>query len=75
MEKVPVSTRALIQRINRKLVHDGQVMKAARSARAAQSMGRYYIVDIYTNGLVRDHCSPAATGHEMGVLGAWERVE
>jgi hypothetical protein len=47
MEKVPVSTSALIQRINRKLVRDGQIMKSARSARAAASVGRYYIVDTY----------------------------
>ena len=75
MEKVPVSTSALIQRINRKLVRDGQIMKSARSARAAASVGRYYIVDTYRNLLVRDHCSPGAIGREMGVLAKWERVE
>jgi hypothetical protein len=33
-QKAPVSMRALIQRINRKLRHNGEVLKVARRSRA-----------------------------------------
>ena len=36
--------RALIARINRKLAADGEVLKAARSERAASSVGLFFIV-------------------------------
>jgi len=75
MEKVPVSTKALLQRINRKLAHDTQVLKKVRSARVVQRVGRYYIVDTYNNLLLHTHCVPEVIGREKGVLAAWERVE
>ena len=40
----PVSMRALIARINRRLRDDGEVLKAARSERVASSVGVFFIV-------------------------------
>ena len=40
----PVSMRALIARINRKLADKGEVLKAARSERVASSVGLFFIV-------------------------------
>jgi hypothetical protein len=46
-QKAPVSMRALIQRINRKLRHNGEVLKVARGSRAEAeaNVGRYFIVN------------------------------
>jgi hypothetical protein len=41
---VPISTRALLQRINRRLAADGEVLKAARTAKVASSVGHYFVV-------------------------------
>ena len=59
-EKVPVSMRALIQRINRKLRHNGELLKVARGSRgeAEADVGRYFIVNIKRDLLVNDHCDP-----------------
>ena len=43
---VPVSERALIQRINRKLASDLEVLKTARGRRAEFDLGRYYVIDL-----------------------------
>jgi hypothetical protein len=47
-QRAPVSMRALIQRINRKLRHNGEVLKIARGSRgeAEADVGRYFIVNI-----------------------------
>jgi hypothetical protein len=75
-QKVPISRRALIQRINRKLRHNGEVLKIARGSRAESEsdVGRYFIVNIKRNSLVNDHCDPEAVGREIGVMAEYERL-
>ena len=75
-QKAPVSMRALIQRINRKLRHNGEVLKVARGSRAEAEadVGRYFIVNIERNLLVNDHCDPEAIGREIGVMAEHERL-
>ena len=75
-QKVPISMRALIQRINRKLRHNGDVLKVARGspAESEADAGRYFIVNIERNLLVNDHCDPEAIGREIGVMAEHERL-
>ena len=70
---VPVSMRALVQRINRRLKVVGEVLKAARSERVASSVGLFFIVRC--NAINTQHVDPEKLGREMGVLSAWEHVE
>jgi len=49
---VPVSERALIQRINRALAKEGEKLKKARGVRTILSVGDYYILDIQRNFIV-----------------------
>ena len=42
--KVPVTVRALLQRINRKLAEDGRRVKAARG-HAVATLGAYYLMN------------------------------
>jgi hypothetical protein len=75
-QKAPVSMRALIQRINRKLRHNGEVLKVARGSRAEAEadVGRYFIVNIKRNLLVNDHCDPEAVARKIGVMAEYERL-
>ena len=77
-QKAPVSMRALIQRINRKLRHNGEVLKVARGSRAEAEaeadVGRYFIVNIKRDLLVNDHCDPEAVAREIGVMAEYERL-
>ncbi|SRR5258705_7202030 len=78
---VPVSLRALVQRINRRLKRDwdaqdqqGEMLKATRGDRARQELGDYYILNPYRNFISRTHRDPETLGRELGVLAAFEYV-
>lgn len=72
--KVPVTPRALIQRINRRLATDNEVLKAARGARMQQEVGDYYIVDLSRNAVTRTSANPEKLARELGVLKDWETL-
>ena len=72
--KVPVSERALVQRINRHLRKEGQVLKKLRGERWHGDLGDYYIVDEHRNIVAASHVNPVALAQEIGVLAAWETV-
>jgi hypothetical protein len=65
---VPVTIRALIQRINRKLEQNDQRLRTARGS----DLGRYYILDFKHNSVVKRHVDPEALGRDFGVLKDYE---
>jgi hypothetical protein len=71
---VPVTMRALIQRVNRKLATDGEVLKTTRGARAHQELGDYYVLNVRMNAVARHDVDPEALGRRIGVLRPWEYV-
>jgi hypothetical protein len=72
--KVPVTMRALMQRINRKLKPDDEVLKVARSERVEQELGKYYTLDHRRNVLIHKDVDPEELGRELGVLRDYEKV-
>ncbi|MEP7366188.1 MAG: hypothetical protein ABI972_23265 [Acidobacteriota bacterium] len=76
-KKVPITHRALIQRINRKLAQDGMILKTARlysTGHENTNLGRYYIVDRTKNTLAFSHCDLDYWGKRVGVLAEWEKL-
>ena len=71
---VPITIRALVQRINRKLAEDGEVLKAPRGARALQELGDYYILDINLNAVLHKDVDVEELGRELGALKDYEHV-
>lgn len=74
-EKVPVTERALIQRINRKLREKGEILKTARGVAAKAEVGRFYVIHADRNILMYHHVGLEAWGKKLGVLQPWEDVE
>lgn len=72
-KKVPVTLRALIQRINRKLSADDEALRRARGHAEAE-LGEYFIVNVDRNVVVTKNVDPARLAEELGVLAAWERL-
>ena len=73
---VPVSKRALLQRVNRALRDKGEILKAARSPRVADELGQHFVVRLTGKRIVtQQHVDVEALGRELGVLSEWERVE
>ena len=72
---VPVSARAAIQRINRKLAPDGEKLKRCREGgRWLSDLGRYYVLDVNRNVLLTRHVDLDALGRKLKVLAPWESV-
>ena len=71
--KLAITTRALIQRINRKLKPEGEMLKTGRG-RARGSVGEYYVVNFNRNWITRQHVDLEALGRELGCLMAWEEL-
>jgi hypothetical protein len=73
-EGVPVTMRALTQRINRKLAERGEKLIKARGATARAEVGDWYVLDTNRSALVLLRVNPEALGRKLGILEAWERV-
>lgn len=72
--KGQVSPRALLQRINRALVKEGEVVKVTRGERWRGDLGDHYIVDTNLNAVIARHCDLEALGTELGALKDWESL-
>jgi hypothetical protein len=73
-KKTPVTARAVIQRINRKLKPGLQALKIARTERAQLDCGAYFILDYRQNHLIEHDVDIEAKARELGVLHPWEAV-
>lgn len=71
---VPVTRRALFQRINRALAERDEVLKKLRGDRWWPDLGDYYVVNIRVNGVVAKHVDLADFGRELGVLAPYEKL-
>jgi hypothetical protein len=72
----PVSERALIGRINRRLDRDNKkLFKSRPGSRLEANVGRFYVVDVWRNTVVDTHVDLESYGRELGVLAEWEQLE
>jgi hypothetical protein len=62
---VAITQRALMARVNRKLAHEGQILKVSRSAAEKQNFGGYFVIDEGGN----------VSAHGIDDLAAWVRAE
>ena len=75
MSKVPVTTRALILRINRRLKPELRRMRSCRrNSRWWGDLCDYYVIDADLNAIVDSHVDAEAYGRELGVVRAFEMV-
>ncbi len=80
LDKAPVSERALLQRINRRLAADNEVVKKSRpvydQGRPVYSsdLGEFFRINLLRNFLVEGNVDLEALGRELGVLREWESL-
>ena len=72
--RVPVSRRALIQRINRALRSEDEILKKARGARAQQDLGDYYTVWVSRNAIARRNVDLEDLALKLGALQPYEEL-
>jgi hypothetical protein len=68
MKKVSVTQRALVQRINRALMKDGETLRSDRR-------GGYMRIDLSRNFVIDDDVDLAEMAAKLSVLKAWETFE
>lgn len=75
MKTVPISERALLARINRKLKPDYEALRRAREDSCGfNELGRYFLLDLYRNAVVEMHVDLEMKGRELGVLRDYETL-
>ena len=72
---MPVSERALYQRVNRKLRAQDEVLKRARTVSDSLNVGDYFLVDLATNAVVGYDIDLEPYARELGALAKWEYLE
>jgi mRNA-degrading endonuclease HigB of HigAB toxin-antitoxin module len=72
--KVPVTRRALIQRVNRALEKNGEQLKATKGAQAQLDLGEFYVVDVSGNSVSRKDVDLERLARELGALKPYETL-
>lgn len=71
---IPISERALFQRIDRALAKAGEKLRKARSDEAAASLGAYFIIDLKKKAVVRVKVDLVDLGRKLKILAPYERL-
>jgi hypothetical protein len=71
---VPVTERAVVQRLNRAMGKQGLKLKKARSARTETRVSEWYVIDITGNYVVQKDADLAALAKNWKVLAAGETI-
>ncbi len=75
-QRVPVSVRAVIQRINRRLKKDGQKLVCHRGWLAhCQQRGKYYVVSTTTGRMIEGLVDLEKLARREHALELWEELE
>lgn len=74
ISKVPVSTRAILQRINRALLKKHKQLRAAVGSAALLRYGYYYILDLDSNLVDRQDVCLKDLAVELKVLWPFEEI-
>jgi hypothetical protein len=70
--RIPVSQAALLRRINRRLVVNGEKLRRTRGKKAVAQMGSWHVLDIRARRVVDGHVDIEELAREIGVLREWE---
>jgi hypothetical protein len=71
--RVPVSKRAVLARVNRRLRMNGELLKRSRG-RYAADIGDYYVLDVGRNFIVRKHVDLESLAREIDALADYEQL-
>lgn len=74
MSKVSVTSRALIQRINRAIAAKDEILKKSRGAIAEQDLGAYFVIDASRNIVLWKEVDLEQFGREVGALKEYEEL-
>jgi hypothetical protein len=75
VEKIPVSEKALMARVNRKLAREGErILKSREGSRLRGNVGEFYLLDVNRNTVTGTHMELEHVAKEVGALRDYEQV-
>lgn len=75
VEKIPVSEKALMARVNRKLAKDGErILKSREGSRLRGNVGDFYLLDVSRNTVLNTHIELGHFAKQRGILRDYETV-
>lgn len=74
MDSANVTRQRVVERINTRLVKQGQHCRQSQSARARGLLGAVFLVDLETNEVLDRHVDLEALARELGVLRPPEQI-
>ena len=69
-----IAPRAVIQRINRKLKPDLEMLRATRGTRMRLDVGDYHVIDFRLNAVIHTNVDVEIMARELGVLKDYEEM-
>ena len=76
VQKVSITRRALVARINRKLGHDLEQLKKCRvDSNGYSYLGDFYLVDLSKNNVQDTHVDIVTIAKKLKVLAEYEQLE
>src|SRR6266699_4277173 len=73
--KVPVTRRAVIARLNRKLAYENKILRGDRGASAWGQRGEFHVVDTKLNAVTARNVDVESLARKLGVLRDWEAMQ
>ena len=73
-QTVPVTERALLQRVNRALPNEGKQLQKARGITARLELGDYYTVNVQRNFVVQKDVDLEELGRRLNALRPYESL-
>lgn len=73
-QTVPVTERALLQRVNRALANEGKQLQKARGGTARLELGDYYTVNVQRNFVVQKDVDLEELGRKLNSLRPYESL-
>jgi hypothetical protein len=70
---IPLTQRALTQRISRALARDGKTLRKTRAAPARDRVGDFFIIND-NGGIVMHHVDLVQLARDLGVLQSYEHL-
>lgn len=75
IKRVPISARAVRQRLNSKLAPDHKaVRKCSSDSPAWYTLGDYYLLNFQQNYVIDTHVNLESMARDFGVLAEWDEV-
>jgi hypothetical protein len=75
MQTAPLTEKAIIARVNRKLKPDLEMLRKTRGRMMQSNFGEFHVIDLRRNCILDTHVDPETYARELGVMRGYEFIK